>query len=157
MFGKIKGEFREYDATFISNKPDFSDAEVEIKIFTNSLYTGNEKRDGDLKSEGLFDVYKYPEMNFHGNQIEFVKDNIFRISGILTIKDINRTVVLDAIHLRKSNAEDGQKIMEWQITAIVKRSDFGLKLGKFKELLAEDKVTIDIKAVFLLQSSDVPF
>ena len=157
MFGKIKGEFREFDATFMSEKPDFSEADIEIKIYTNSIETGNEKRDSDLKSENLFFVNKYPEMNFHGKQIELVKDNIYKISGDLRIKDITRTVILDAIRLGGDTAKDNQTITEWQISAIIKRSDYNLKLSRLKEVLAGDKVRIDIKVEFLLQRSDESF
>jgi len=154
MFGKIKGEFLEYDAIFKSEEPDFSDAEVEIKIYTNSIETGNEKRDSDLKSESLFYVNKYPEINFHGKRIDLVKENIYKISGDFSIKDITRTVILDARYLGISTAEDGQIITEWQINAIIKRSDFGLKLSRVKELFADDKVKIDIEAEFLLLKDD---
>ena len=93
-------------------------------------------------------------MNFHGKQIELVKDNIYKISGDLRIKDITRTVILDAIRLGGDTAKDNQTITEWQISAIIKRSDYNLKLSRLKEVLAGDKVRIDIKVEFLLQRSD---
>lgn len=154
MFGKIKGEFHEFDATIISDKPDFSEAEIEINIYTNSIETGNEKRDIDLKSESLFYVEKYPEMVFHGKQIKLVKENIYKISGELSIKDITRKVILDAKYRGKSTAENGQMIAEWQISLVIKRSNFGLKLSRVKEFFADDKVKIDIEASFLLLRGD---
>ena len=51
-------------------------------------------------------------MNFHGKQTELVKDNIYKISGDLRIKDITRTVILHAIRLGGDTAKDDQTITE---------------------------------------------
>ena len=72
----------------------------------------------------------------------------------MNIKNITRTVILDAKYLGENMTEDGQKITKWQIGAIIKRSDFGLKLSRVKELFADDKVKIDIEAEFLLLKDD---
>jgi len=46
---EIRGKFHDYDVALISSKPDFSDAKINITILTNSLDTGNRKRDADLR------------------------------------------------------------------------------------------------------------
>ena len=53
---EVDGEFKKFDASITSSKPDFSDAVFEMTADASSVNTDNDMRDGDLKSDHFFDV-----------------------------------------------------------------------------------------------------
>src|SRR5258708_39897841 len=65
MVSETEGKFKMYEGKVISkSETDFTNAEIEFKVDTKSIDTGDEKRDGHLKSEDFFDAEKYPSITF---------------------------------------------------------------------------------------------
>ena len=62
MLSEVKGNFKSFDPSITSSKPDFSDAIFESTINVASVDTDNEKRNEHLKSADLFDIAKYPRL-----------------------------------------------------------------------------------------------
>ncbi|MDB4998953.1 MAG: polyisoprenoid-binding protein, partial [Mucilaginibacter sp.] len=60
----VDGYFKDFDATIVAAKPDFSDAKVNFSANTASVSTDNEKRDAHLKSADFFEVEKFPALTF---------------------------------------------------------------------------------------------
>src|ERR1700740_1103420 len=89
MFTNVRGSFKEYEANIVITGDDFMTAEIDFWLNPASITTGDEKRDGHLKSADFFDVENFKEINFTGNTYEIVdNDGSYTLYGDLTIKGI---------------------------------------------------------------------
>src|SRR4051794_2062960 len=70
LISEVDGGFKTFNAKVTSSKEDFTDAVIELTADVNSIDTGNEKRDQDLKSEKFFDAAKYPTLTFKSTSLK---------------------------------------------------------------------------------------
>src|ERR1700733_14638796 len=91
MITNVRGSFREFDASIYTTGENFMNAEVDFWLNPASVTTGDEKRDGHLKSADFFDVENFKEIHFTANTVEnYDKDGSFELWGELTIKGIKK-------------------------------------------------------------------
>ncbi|MEK6616235.1 MAG: YceI family protein, partial [Bacteroidota bacterium] len=83
VISEVSGQFKEYNGTVLSDKPDFFDAKIDFTIDVKSISTDDEKRDGHLQSEDFFDVAKYPQITFKSKSIKKSVNNQYKLSGEL--------------------------------------------------------------------------
>src|SRR5256885_2136271 len=86
--GKVSGRI-ELDPA----QPEKGDFEVTAAV--KGINTGDERRDGHLRSADFFDAEKYPEVTFKSNAIFPKGDGRYTASGDLTIRAITRPVSFD--------------------------------------------------------------
>ncbi len=88
MVGNVTGTFNHFSGHFdlVNGKLKSFNA----KLYTNSINTGNSKRDKDLKSANFFNTKYYPEMRL--KMIGVKKDTVLIK---LTIKGITKQIVFD--------------------------------------------------------------
>lgn len=73
-------------------------ARVRLSIPVASLRSGDEKRDGHLRSADFFDAEGHPRITFTSTRVERAGTG-YRVSGDLTIRGATRPVVVDvALH-----------------------------------------------------------
>ncbi len=78
----IEGNFKTFDATFVSNKEDFSDAQIELTADVKSINTEVEMRDHDLR-DNWFEVAKFPTLNFKSTSFKKASGNKYKLTGHL--------------------------------------------------------------------------
>ncbi|QJW88313.1 YceI family protein [Spirosoma taeanense] len=148
MLSDVEGNFKTFDATINSAKDDFSDAVVELTADVNSIDTGNERRDSDLKSEKFFDAAKYPTLTFKSTSFRKVEGKKYRMEGNLTMHGVTKPVVLDVTLNGIGKNQRTQKPMAgFKITGMLKRSDFGV--GTIPVAVVSDEVNIRANAEFI--------
>ncbi len=76
---------------------DFSDAQVQLTIFTSSIDTGHPRRDAHLRSADFFDVEKFPVISFESTSVE-TAGLFINMTGILRIKDVTEVIRFNVIH-----------------------------------------------------------
>ncbi|HEY8397961.1 MAG TPA: YceI family protein, partial [Flavihumibacter sp.] len=86
----VSGKFQEFDGQVESSKDDFSDAVISFTANVNSITTGNEQRDGHLKSADFFDAASHPELSFKSTSVTKKSDTDYEITGDLTIRGITK-------------------------------------------------------------------
>lgn len=126
MITNVTGSFGEINATAETNGDDFSTAKISFSAQTKSVTTGNEQRDGHLKSPDFFDPEKFPEMKFESTKIEKKSDNEFDMHGNLTIKGISKPVKLSVEHLGVQKDPWGNTKAGFSINGKINRTDWGL-------------------------------
>jgi polyisoprenoid-binding protein YceI len=89
------GQFRKFEGSIISEKPDFSDVQVDVTIDVSSIDTNDAQRDGHLLSADFFEVEKFPIIHFKSHKIEPVNKDNYKMLGDLTIKGTTQAVSLD--------------------------------------------------------------
>lgn len=148
MVNDVDGNFKNFDATLTSSRPDFSDAAFTMVAQTNSIFTDNEKRDAHLQSPDFFDAQKNPTVTFHSRSITREGANKYKVSGELAMHGITKPVTLEMTF--KGPAEHPmtkKQFAGFVITGKVKRSDY--KIGdSFPNAMISDEVTITAKGEF---------
>jgi len=148
MVNDVDGNFKNFDATITSGKPDFSDAVFNMTAQANSIFTDNEQRDNHLKSAEFFDAANIPTLSFESKSIRKTGANHFRVTGDLTIHGVTKSVVLDGSYKGPTEHPMTHKPdVGFKITGKIKRSDF--KLGdKFGNAMISDEVLLTATGEF---------
>ena len=150
MISKVRGHFGSFGGE-IKVTEDPLASEVHGVAETASVTTGDDARDGHLKSPDFFDVEHYPTLTFVSTSIEEDGDD-FRLAGLLTVKDITKPVVFDLEFDGVSTDPWGNTKAGFSAETEINRKDFGLEWNVALEaggVLVGDKVKIqlDIEAV----------
>ena len=148
MVTKVRGVFREFSGTFhIEEKPEDSWAEVTIQAA--SIDTGTEDRDNHLRSADFLDVERFPELRFRSTKIELTGGMGLRVTGDLTIRDVTKSVVLDAEYQGMAKDPWGGTRTAFSATTEINREDFGASWNVALEAggwLVSKTIRIEIEA-----------
>jgi len=123
----IEGNFKIFNATFISTKEDFSDARIEISAEVKSINTDVEMRDNDLKSSKWFDVDKYPELTFSSISFNKIRGENYKLKGNITIHGVTKPIEFDVVFNGKGQNPFSKKFSYgFTISGKLNRNDFGI-------------------------------
>jgi polyisoprenoid-binding protein YceI len=117
----------------ISEKDDFTDAQITFEADVNSIDTGNEQRDAHLKADDFFDANNYPKITFKSTKVEKKGDSTYKLYGDLTIKNITKPIELDVEYNGTVKDPWGQIKLGFEVNGKISRSDFGLKWNAIME------------------------
>lgn len=151
FFSNITGSFKTFDGTIKVDTAHPEKSSVTATIQTASVDTGNEKRDGDLKSDDFFDTAKFPTITFKSKTVKQTGPESGDIVGDLTMHGVTKEITLHAKLLGKGNGMGGHAISGWEVTSDpIKRAEFGLTWSKTIEgtaVVGDDvQVTIEVEA-----------
>jgi polyisoprenoid-binding protein YceI len=151
VIAEVTGRFKEFDVTVQQKGDSFTDSYVEAVIKTNSIDTEVENRDKHLRSDDFLNAEKFPTMVFKSTSIEKTGRNTYKINGDLTIRDVTKPVVLDALF--RGEIKDGRGNIKrgFKATTIINRFDFGANWNKTLEtggLIAGEDVEITLLMEF---------
>ena len=125
MITKVRGRFTEFEGQLvIGETPDQSS--VEVTINAASVNSGDDKRDGHLRSPDFLDVENYPTITFRSTSVEVGPDGSAKITGDLTVKDVTRPVTLDVEFDGASPDPWGGQRLGFTASAEIDREDWGL-------------------------------
>ncbi len=147
VISEVDGYFQDFNIEIQSSKEDFTDMKVKASIRVASINTDNSQRDNHLKSDDFFNAEKYPEIKFISTDVKKVSDKNYKITGDLTIRDITRKVVFDAIRIGTVKSPWGQTVSAWKASLKLNRFDYNLKWDKKIEtggLVVGDEITINM-------------
>lgn len=145
----VDGLFNKFNASATTNKADFSDAVFELSVEVPSINTQVEMRDNHLRSADFFEVEKYPSMTFKSTSITKVSKDKYKLNGNLTLRGITKPVTMDLWYRGTiENAQSKSTVSGFQLTGIVKRSDFGVG-PKFPSPILSDEVQIKADGEFI--------
>jgi polyisoprenoid-binding protein YceI len=117
-FGSVSGRIK------VADVAEQSSAEVEIDA--SSIDTGDERRDGHLRSAEFLDVEHHPQVTFRSTRVERIGEAGVTIEGDLTLVGVTRPVVLSAEFLGLAKSPWGPKMAAFSATAEIDRDSFGL-------------------------------
>ena len=122
----VDGNFKSFDGSMTSAKPDFTDAAISFTAEVASINTDNENRDKHLQSDDFFNAAKFPQIKFTGKSLELVSGNKYKLTGDLTIRDITKTVVFDVTYGGTVTAMGGTHA-GFKAKSTINRFDYNLK------------------------------
>jgi len=154
VIGEVTGRFNDFEVSMTSFKDDFADVAVEATIKSASIDTENEKRDGHLKSDDFLNAEKFPTIHFKSTSIEKTGDDAYKMTGLLTVRDVTQTVVLDVQYKGTIIDPWGNTRAAFRAATMVNRFDFGVKWSAVMEaggFVAGEDVDITLIMEFVKQ------
>ncbi len=104
---------------------------VNVKIDTASVSTGNTILDSELRSDEFFDVARFPDAAYTGNQIRFDGETPVEVIGTFTFHGVTRPLNLRLETFKcYANPRLKREVCGTEATATFDRGDFGLDNGK---------------------------
>jgi polyisoprenoid-binding protein YceI len=147
MFSTVKGRFTGLQGTIVDVADDPTQSSVEVSIDVSSVNTGDDGRDGHLRSADFFNVEQYPTIRFTSRRIEGSRDQ-FTVTGELTINGITREVALDATFNGVATNPFGKTVAGFSAEAKINRKDWGLNWNAPLEaggVLVSDQVKLNLE------------
>ena len=119
-----------------------TNSSVNVTIPLSSLNTNVKALDEHLKTADFFNAEKYPTITFKSTKVQAISKNKYKITGNLTVKDVTKPVVLDAV-LNKQGVHPMTKAQSigFNATTSFDRSAFGI--GAYVPNVG-DKITVNI-------------
>lgn len=128
VISEVLGNFKVFDFNIDSQKDDFSDSKVELKIHVDSIDTGVPDRDNHLRSADFFYVQKYPFIIFKSKSFKKLKDEKYKLVGDLTIRNVTKEIELDVLYNGQiADPFGGKHRAGFKVTGELNRFDYDLK------------------------------
>jgi len=146
MVSKVRGKFSTFEGT-ITTAANPLESSVTASIDLSSINTGNEQRDGHLRSSDFFDVETHPQMTYRSTQIR-AEHGDYLVDGELTIRGVTRPVTL-AIELNGIGPDAyGGTRAGFTATGELNRKDFGVNWNAAIEgggVVVSDQVALSLE------------
>lgn len=126
VISTVTGSFKSFNGSIETNNDSFEDAKVTFEADINSIFTNNEDRDAHLKSDDFFNAEKFPKLKFTSTSFEKVGDDEFEVTGDLTIRDVTKTIKLNAEYGGTVTDPYGQTKAGFEISGTINRKEFNL-------------------------------
>ena len=152
MVTKVRGSFTDFEGTIHLDAQNPAASTATLTIQVASITTGNDQRDGHLRTNDFFDAPTFPTITFTSTSVEVLGADEFRLHGDITIKGVTKPISIDVEHTGTAKDPFGNLRAGFDGKAQLTRSDFGITYNAALEtggVLVSDKITLelDISAV----------
>jgi polyisoprenoid-binding protein YceI len=145
---KVHGRLGNVNATVHYDASDITQSGVQVTIDINTIDTGVQARDTDLKGASFFDVANFPTATFTSTNISKSGDHL-SVAGNLTLHGVTKPVVLDAEGPTAPVTDRRNKVHRgFSASATINRLNFGIAPKMPAVMLGDDvKLTIELDVV----------
>jgi len=120
---------------------------IDVTIDTTSVKTIDPRLDTHVRGEDFFNVAKYPTMSFKSTALSFDGDRVVGADGELTLLGVTKPVKLTVANFVCGDHPFTRKAMcGAEVTAAIKRSEWGMKYGVPKAVGDDVKIMIPVEA-----------
>lgn len=149
----IHGRFNRFEGEVRIARPVESSA-VTVRIDAAGVDTGNEQRDGHLRSADFLDVSGYPEITYETVGWRHRRDDRWDLDGRLTLCGVTRDVRLDARFTGKGPDPWGGTRASATATTYLRREDFAMTFNQslstgIAAIGTTVRIDIDVQAVLV--------
>lgn len=148
LVGKVRGKFDTFEGKVVTGD-SIEQTKAEATIDLGSVNTGDEGRDGHLKSGDFFDVETHGHMTFTTTSFDGEK-----ATGDLTIKGVTKPVQLDVEYNGIGGDPWGGTRIGFEATTSITRQDFNVNFNGIvdgSKVLVGDKITIVLSIEAVLE------
>ncbi|MFC8515041.1 YceI family protein [Streptomyces sp. NPDC057257] len=138
----VRGAFTEFESRLYFDGRDPSRSRAEIVLSTASVDTGVEQRDAHLVGRDFLDARAYPQMRFTSTAVRLAGNDVYRMTGDLTIKNVTRPVDLELTYIGHVTDAFGDERVGFDGTTTINRSEWGLS---YNQRLAEGGAMVSEK------------
>lgn len=152
MMTNVTGTFGLFNVTASTEGEDFATAQISFSAEIASINTGNEQRDGHLKSADFFDAENHPHLVFSGKGMTKKDEENYELTGDLTIRGVSHPVSFAVEFGGVQKDPWGNQKAGFSISGKINRKDFGLNWNAALEtggvLVSEEvKLSAEIQLV----------
>ncbi|MGF1431754.1 YceI family protein [Kitasatospora sp. LaBMicrA B282] len=152
MVTKVRGHFAEWEGRAHLDGGDPANSTATVTIKAASITTGNEQRDGHLRTNDFLDAPNFPDIVFTSTGSTALGDDDYRVDGTLTIKDVTRPISLELAYQGSATDPGGNLRVGFEGRTTINRKDFGITWNAALEgggVLVGDKVVLefDVSAI----------
>ena len=126
FFTKVPGFFSNVKGSIVVDRDHLENSAVEATIGVDSITTNTKMRDDDLRSTNFFAAAQFPAMTFKSESWKSTGDNTYAVTGVLTMKNVAKEVVLKVTSLGFGPGMKGAAISGWEATLTLDRRDFDI-------------------------------
>ena len=151
MVTKVRGHFDEFEGSAHVDTVTPANSSVTVTIQAASVTTGNEQRDGHLKTPDFFDIATYPQITFVSTNVE--RDGAeWDITGDLTINGVTKSVTIPFEETGSAKDPLGNTRVGFEGDVTIDRTEWNLSFNAALEtggVLVSEKVALefDISAI----------
>ena len=152
MITNVTGQFNVISGSIEADDDQFDQVAVSFSADSASVNTGNEQRDGHLKSPEFFDAEQFPTISFVSKGFKAASG---KIEGDLTLHGVTKPVALDVEFSGTNKDPWGNEKAGFSISGKVNRTDFGLNWNAALEtggVLVSEDVRISAEVQFTKQA-----
>jgi polyisoprenoid-binding protein YceI len=152
MVTTVRGSFAEYKSRLYFDGRNPARSKAEIVVSTGTVDTGVEQRDAHLVGRDFLDSATFPQMRFASTAVQMAGNDVYRMLGDLTIKDVTRPIVLELTYIGHVTDPFGYERAGFDGTTTIDRSDWGLtynsRLAEGGAMVSEKvRLQFDIAAI----------
>ncbi|MEM1042975.1 MAG: YceI family protein [Bacteroidota bacterium] len=129
----VTGTFHDFDVDLNLDPADVASLQTSATVQIASVDTGNERRDGHLRSEDFFHADAHPTMAFESTGVQNVDGNEFELLGNLTIRGVTLPVAFEAEMAGPVTGPQGKPRVAFTASTEINRKDYGLEWGPVVE------------------------
>ena len=139
----VHGRFTKVEGAATIDDSDVTKSSVNATMYVDSIDTGVQMRDNDLKSPNYFDAAQFPTITFKSKSISKNGDKL-KVVGDLTIHGVTKEVTLD-VDGPSAPIKQGPNLRRGlSATTTVNRKDFGVGAKAPAAMIGEDiQIQID--------------
>ena len=156
MVTKVRGQFDEFEGSAHVDTVTPANSSVTVTIQAASVTTGNEQRDGHLKTPDFFDIANYPQITFVSTNVE--RDGSeWDITGDLTINGVTKSVTIPFEETGSAKDPFGNTRVGFEGDVTIDRTEWNLSFNAALEtggVLVSEKVKLefDVSAIAVVPS-----
>jgi polyisoprenoid-binding protein YceI len=141
----FQGRLNDLSGTLTIDEQNPAASVLDMKVSSDSIDTGNPKRDQHVKGPDFLNVKLFPAITFKSTQVSKSASGSYDLTGNLTLHGVTKPV---SVKLEQTGASAGQRggtLAGFEATFTIKRTDFGI--SQFPQMLGEDvRLTVNIEA-----------
>lgn len=147
MVATVRGGFDVFSGTIVIDHKNPAASSAEVEIDATSISTGNDQRDGHVKSADFLDVENYPTITFRSTSAEEIDSETYKLHGDLTIKGQSHPVALELDYQGTGGDPFGNTRAGFEGKTTINRKDWGLTWNVAIEgggILVGEKVKLEL-------------
>jgi polyisoprenoid-binding protein YceI len=137
----VWGRFNQVAGRFTLDEETPASSRFEITIQTESIDTGNQRRDRHLRNADFFDAGQFPQIRFVSAAVRKTDATHYEVTGDLTLHGVTRPLTVTITKLGAGQDPWNNYRCGGELSFTIKRSDFGM--GGMLEAVG-DEVTMMI-------------
>jgi polyisoprenoid-binding protein YceI len=153
MISNVRGSFTGLSGTLQLDESDYTHSTVEASIPVGTLETGDDQRDGHLKSPDFFDAEKFPTLAFKSTNIDSAGGANYSVTGNLTLHGVTKPVTFSVEDVSEPSKDPwGNQRIGLSASTKLNRKDFGLTWNSALEtggVLVGEEVTVSLEVQFI--------
>jgi len=145
---KVRGRFTDFSGTVVIADP-IESSSVTAEVAVASVDTGNEQRDGHLRSGDFFDIEAHPTVTLKSTGLEHVDGAEWKLTADLTVRGVTKPVVFDLEYLGAGpGMAPGVEVVAFSASTDIDRRDFGVSFSGTLDnggLIVGNKVHLELE------------